>query len=90
MSDKVSSRKIWNILCFISLGLFGITRFLQLIQVSAPWFVSLQNVCNLIIGVLILISAWNAVAHEKKGWKITYWVLVAIVLVSVIIPLIIA
>ncbi|MCH5180107.1 MAG: hypothetical protein J1F32_02695 [Erysipelotrichales bacterium] len=90
MANKVTSSKFWDILCFISLGLFAITRLLELLNITAPWFGPFVGVCNLLIGIMILVSAWNAVAGKKKGWKTTYWVFVAIVLISSILPIVLS
>ena len=91
MSDKISKTRVWNILCFIALGLFAVTRFfdfLTILDIGAPWFGTFLNICRLLIGIILLISAWNAVAHEKKGWRITYWVFLGIVLATSLIPLV--
>lgn len=90
MSNKITNTKFWDILCFISLGLFAITRVLEALNLSAPWIGSFVGVCNLLIGITILISAWNAVSGKKKGWKTTYWVFVAIVIISSILPIVLS
>lgn len=90
MASKITSSKFWDILCFISLGLFAVTRLLELLNISAPWFGPFISICNLLIGITILISAWNAVSGKKKGWKTTYWVFVAIVIISSILPIILS
>ncbi len=80
---------IWNFMCFITLALFAITMFMGLIKTDAAWISTVLNICNILIAVTILISAWNAVAHKSKGWKITYLVFLLIIIVSVVLPFII-
>lgn len=85
MAKKVTTNHFWNIVCFIALALFAIRTFLGFFNLG-NWFAMFENITNIIIGVVILISAWNAVASAKKGWKIAYWIFVAIVAVSMILP----
>ena len=86
MAKKVNTNYFWNIVCFIALALFATKAFFGIFNLSAPWIGIYENITNIIIGVVILISAWNAVAGAKKGWKIAYWIFVAIVAVSMILP----
>ena len=86
MSKKVTTNHFWNIVCFIALALFAVRAFFGVFNLSLPWIGMFENITNIIIGVVILISAWNAVAGAKKGWKVAYWIFVAIVVVSMILP----
>lgn len=86
MAKKVTTNHFWNIVCFIALALFAVRAFFGVFNLSLPWIGMFENITNIIIGVVILISAWNAVAGAKKGWKVAYWIFVAIVVVSMILP----
>ena len=86
MAKKVTTNHFLNIVCFIALGLFAVRAFFGVFNLSLPWIGMFENITNIIIGVVILISAWNAVAGAKKGWKVAYWIFVAIVVVSMILP----
>ena len=86
MAKKVNTNYFWNIVCFVALALFAIRAFFGIFNLSLPWLGTFENITNIIIGVVILISAWNAVAGAKKGWKVAYWIFVAIVAVSMILP----
>ena len=77
---KVTTNYFWNIVCFVALALFATRAFFGIFNLSLPWLGMFENITNIIIGVVVLISAWNAVAGAKKGWK------VAIVIVSMILP----
>ena len=86
MAKKVTTNYFWNVVCFIALALFAVRAFFGIFNLSLPWLGVFENITNIIIGVVILISAWNAVAGAKKGWKVAYWIFVAIVAASMILP----
>ena len=83
---KVTVNYFWNIVCFVALALFATRAFFGILNISVPWLGMFENITNIIIGLVVLISAWNAVAGAKKGWKIAYWIFVAIVVASMILP----
>ena len=89
MAKKVTTNAFWNIVCFIALGLYAIKTFLGLFNLSISWLGIFENVTDIIIGIVILISAWNAVCKASKGWKIAYWIFVALVVVAMVIPFVI-
>ena len=84
--------KIWNILCFIALALFATKMFLGIFNLSdlVSWYAIVENCIEIIIGVVILVSAYAAVSDASRGWKITYWVFVGIVALSMIFPFILS
>ena len=86
MAKKVTTNYFWNVVCFIALALFATRAFFGIFNLSLPWLGMFENITNIIIGVVVLICAWNAVAGAKKGWRIAYWIFVAIVVVSMILP----
>ena len=86
MAKKVTTNYFWNVVCFIALVLFATRAFFGIFDLSLPWLGMFENITNIIIGVVVLICAWNAVAGAKKGWRIAYWIFVAIVVVSMILP----
>ena len=94
MAKKVSVNYFWNIVCFVALGLFavrsilGVVNSLGILNISIPFLGLFENITNIIIGIVILISAWNAVAHAKKGWKTAYWIFVILVVISMVLPFI--
>lgn len=86
MAKKVSTNYLWSIVCFIALGLFAIKKILGVLQITFPFLSLIDQITNIIILVVILVSAWNAVAHAKKGWKITYFIFLLIIIVSMVLP----
>lgn len=86
MSKKVTTNNFWNILCFVALALLATTRVFQMAKLSASWVTPFLNICYVVIGIVIIVSAWNAVASASKGWKVAYWIFVAILAVSMILP----
>ncbi len=83
---KVTVNYFWNIVCFVALALFATRTFFGILGFTPSWISIFENITNIIIGLVVLISAWNAVAGAKKGWKIAYWIFVAIVVASMILP----
>lgn len=63
---KVTTNYFWNIVCFVALALFATRAFFGIFNLSLPWLGMFENITNIIIGVVVLISAWNAVAGAKK------------------------
>lgn len=85
---KVTTNNFWNLVCFIALALFATRSFFGIFNVSVPWLGMFENITNIIIGLVILVSAYNAIVGAKKGWKIAFWIFVIIIAASVILPLI--
>ncbi len=87
---KTSNKSILNLFAFIALITLAILEILTglnslgLELFGATVLNLLNTIKNICVVIVIGILAYSFVADKKKGWKITYWICVAIFIVGTV------
>lgn len=88
MKDTEKNTNMLNFLAFISLMVFAILEifgFLSpIIELGATISNLLNTIKNICIIIVIGLLAYKFVENKSKGYKIAYWIAIAIFVVSTI------
>lgn len=85
-----SNKSILNLFCFIALIIIAvlvlINNLLPIIgvNISGSFFSLLNTIKEIMILIVISLSAYNFVAGKTKAWRIIYWIAIALFIAGII------